>query len=233
MRCLARLTRASAPGVVFLPKGLWSHNTRQRRDRLGARAGHADRPRRRRLLQRRPGRGRAGLDAGGARAPAHARPVARGARPELRRPQAVAATVARGAPALARDPAARGRGRSRFAQPRPARRRGAHVRRHRRPAPRLRGHGAGGPCADGAAHFRFLPRRDPRGLRQRAAPARPGAVRRLSRRSAGCRQPVDVHTGIMFCVAVAALAATCLGDAPVCRSQRLEPEPARRVPRSR
>ena len=51
------------PGVVFLPKGLWSHNTDNGATAIGPRARHADGPRRRRLLQRRAGRSRAGLEA--------------------------------------------------------------------------------------------------------------------------------------------------------------------------
>ena len=42
-----------------LPKGLWRRHTAQRLHRDGAGAGHADRHRRRRVLQRRAGAGRA------------------------------------------------------------------------------------------------------------------------------------------------------------------------------
>ncbi len=79
VRCPARLDEGIRPGVVFLPKGLWSHNTDNGAtasalapDTLTDLGGGA-------CFNDARVAGRAGLDAGGARAPAHARPIARGA----------------------------------------------------------------------------------------------------------------------------------------------------------
>ena len=52
------VTASIRPGTVSLPKGLWRRSTRNGAHRDRARAGHADRSRRRRLLQRRARAGR-------------------------------------------------------------------------------------------------------------------------------------------------------------------------------
>ncbi len=58
VHCPLTVAPVVRPGVVSLPKGIWRRNTAKQHDRNGARARHADRHRRRRLLQRcpRPGR---------------------------------------------------------------------------------------------------------------------------------------------------------------------------------